>query len=125
MAVSGIGAYDPDNIFAKILRGEIPCKKVYENEWALAFNDIGPKAPVHVLIIPKGPYVSFVDFSARASDDEITGFTRAVGHVATTLGLNEPGYRLIGNVGPDSGQEVPHFHVHLLGGHPLGALVSP
>ncbi|GBR06617.1 histidine triad nucleotide-binding protein [Acetobacter oeni] len=122
MAVS---AYDPENIFAKILRGEIPCKKVFENEWALAFHDIGSKAPVHVLVIPKKPYVSFVDFSARASEDEITGFTRTVGHVATALGLDEPGYRLISNVGPDSGQEVPHFHVHLLGGRRLGALVSP
>lgn len=124
MAVSGVGSYDPENIFARILRGDIPCRKVFENEWALAFYDIAPKAPVHVLVIPKGAYVSFVDFSARATDAEITGFTRAVGHVAQALGLDEPGYRVIGNVGPDSGQEVPHFHVHILGGRPLGALVG-
>ncbi|MBV1837425.1 histidine triad nucleotide-binding protein [Acetobacter estunensis] len=116
--------YDPNNIFARILRGEIPCKKVFENEWALAFHDIGPKAPVHVLVIPKGAYVSYADFSAKASSDEIVGFTRAVGHVAQMLGLEENGYRLISNVGPHSGQEVPHFHVHLLGGGPLGALIG-
>lgn len=124
MAVSGIGTYDPDNIFAKILRGEIPCRKVFENDWALAFHDIAPKAPVHVLVIPKGPYISFADFTQRASDKEIVGFNKAVGDVARMFELDAPGYRLIGNVGPDSGQEVPHFHIHILGGRPLGGLVD-
>lgn len=123
MAVSGIGKYDPDNIFAKILRGEIPCKKVVENDWALAFHDIAPKAPVHVLVIPKGPYVSFADFSQRASDKEIAGFFKTAGDVARMFDLDAPGYRMIGNVGPDSGQEVPHFHVHILGGRPLGPML--
>ncbi|NHN89290.1 histidine triad nucleotide-binding protein [Acetobacter conturbans] len=124
MAVSGIGKYDPENIFAKILRGEIPCKKVFENDYVLAFHDIAPKAPVHVLVIPKGPYVSFADFTQRASDKEIVGFNKAVGDVARMFRLDEPGYRMIGNVGQDSGQEVPHFHVHILGGRPLGPMLA-
>ena len=95
----------------KILRGEIPCKKVYEDEWALAFHDINPQAPTHVLVMPKGPYCSFADFSAKASDAEIAGFMRAVGKVAKDLGLEAPGYRLLFNMGVHSGQEVPHFHV--------------
>ncbi|MBO1360668.1 histidine triad nucleotide-binding protein [Acetobacter sacchari] len=124
MAVSGIGPYDPQNIFAKILRGEIPCNKVYEDDWVLAFHDIGPKAPSHILVIPKGAYVSFADFSAKASGEEIVGFNRALGSIARELGLEEDGYRVIMNVGPNSGQEVPHYHAHLLGGGPLGALIG-
>ncbi|HEY9163099.1 MAG TPA: histidine triad nucleotide-binding protein [Magnetovibrio sp.] len=116
-------AYDPQNIFAKILRGEIPCNKVYEDEWALAFHDIAPAAPVHVLVIPKGPYVSLDDFSGSASTDEIAGFYRAVGKVARDLGLAEPGYRTLNNTGSDGGQEVPHFHVHVFGGKRLGPML--
>ena len=117
-------AYDPDNIFARILRGEIPAKRLYEDEWAIAFPDIAPKAPVHVLVIPRGPYVSLADFSARASDAEIAGFVRAVGAVARQLGLEAPGYRALANAGPDSGQEVPHLHVHLFGGKQLGPMLA-
>ncbi len=124
MALDGLGPYDNDNIFARILRGEIPAKRVYEDEHALAFNDIAPQAPVHVLIIPKGAYVSFADFSSRASDAEITGFIRAIGAVARQLGLEAGGYRLLSNMGPASGQEVPHLHVHLFGGAPLGPMLS-
>lgn len=117
-------AYDPDNIFARILRGEIPAKKVYEDEHALAFHDIAPQAPVHVLVIPKGAYVSWDDFSAKAGAEEIAGFIRAVGHVARELGLVSPGYRLLANVGVDGGQEVPHLHVHLFGGKALGRMIA-
>jgi len=115
--------YDDQNIFAKILRGEIPCGKVFEDEWALAFDDINPQAPVHVLVIPKGAYVSWDDFSAKASDAEIAGFVRAVGHVARELGLVESGYRLLANIGIDAHQEVPHLHVHVFGGKPLGPML--
>ena len=115
--------YDPQNIFAKILRGEIPCKKVYEDENALAFEDIEPAAPVHVLVVPKGQYVSFADFSAHGSEAEIAGFMRAVGKVAKDLGLEAPGYRLLFNMGEHSGQEVPHLHAHLFGGRPLGRML--
>jgi len=124
MPVSGLGPYDDQNIFARILRGEIPCRKVHEDEWTLAFEDIAPQAPVHVLVVPKGPYVSLVDFAARASPAEVTGFWRAVATVAKALGLEEPGYRVLTNVGPDSGQEVPHLHVHIFGGRPLGRLIA-
>jgi diadenosine tetraphosphate (Ap4A) HIT family hydrolase len=123
MPVSGLPPYDDGNIFARILRGEIPSRKVYEDEFALAFHDIAPQAPVHVLVLPKGPWCSFADFSAGASDAEIAGFTRAVGKVAKALGLEAPGYRLLANMGADSGQEVGHFHVHLFGGRPLGRMV--
>ena len=116
--------YDPDNIFAKILRGEIPCDKVFEDEHALAFNDIAPQAPVHVLVVPKGAYVSWDDFSATAPADVIAGFVRAVGTVARDLGLVEPGYRMMANIGTYGGQEVPHLHVHLFGGMPLGRMIS-
>lgn len=116
--------YDDQNIFAKILRGEIPNKTVYEDEWALAFHDISPQAPMHVLVIPKGAYVSWDDFSENAGDAEIAGFIRAVGKVARDLGLLEPGYRLLANVGIDSHQEVPHLHVHLFGGKPLGPMLT-
>jgi diadenosine tetraphosphate (Ap4A) HIT family hydrolase len=115
--------YDPANIFAKILRGEIPCKKVFENEHALAFHDIAPSAPVHVLVIPKGAYRHFDDFLARASENEITGFFRTVREVATQLGVNDA-FRLITNNGKSVGQSVDHFHVHILGGRTLGALVA-
>ena len=116
--------YDSDNIFAKILRGEIPCKKVYEDDHALAFHDVSPQAPLHILVIPKGAYVSWDDFSARASEAEIAGFVRAVGHVAREQGLVDPGYRLLANVGRDGGQEVPHLHVHLFGGARLGPMLA-
>jgi len=116
--------YDRDNIFAKILRGEIPCRKVYEDDWALAFHDIAPQAPVHILVIPKGDWVSWDDFSANASAAEIAGFVRAVAHVARTHGLVGPGYRLLANVGGHGGQEVPHLHVHLFGGQPLGRMIA-
>lgn len=125
MPVAGLGPYDAQNIFARILRGEIPCRRVFEDTHALAFHDITPRAPVHVLVIPKGPYVSFADFSARGSDAEVAGFFRAVGQVATALGLDAPGYRLLSNMGADGGQEVPHFHVHLFGGAPLGPMIMP
>jgi diadenosine tetraphosphate (Ap4A) HIT family hydrolase len=108
--------YDDTNIFARILRGEIPAKTVYEDEFALAFHDIAPQAPVHLLVIPKARYVSWDDFSASASVDEIAGFVRAVGHVAREAGLVEPGYRLLANIGQHGHQEVPHLHVHLFGG---------
>ncbi len=117
-------AYDPNNIFAKILRGEIPCNKVYEDEYSLAFHDINPQAPVHVLVIPKGGYVSMADFTANAPDDLISGFMRAVGKIADDLGLVEPGYRTISNAGPNAHQEVPHLHVHILGGRPLGPMLD-
>ena len=115
--------YDDDNIFAKILRGEIPSKPVYDDEWAYAFEDINPQAPVHTLVIPKGKYVSWDDFSAKASDAEIGGFIRAVGHVAREKGLVEPGFRLLANIGAHGGQEVPHLHVHILGGQFIGPMV--
>jgi len=115
--------YDDQNIFAKILRGEIPCRKVFEDEWALAFDDINPQAPFHVLVIPKGAYVSWDDFSAKASDAEIAGFVRAVGHVGRVLGLVEPGYRMLANIGMDAHQEVPHLHIHIFGGKPLGPML--
>jgi diadenosine tetraphosphate (Ap4A) HIT family hydrolase len=124
MAVDGLGAYDDQNVFAKILRGEIPAKKVYEDAWALAFHDINPQAQIHVLIIPKGRYVSLADFTTKAPEAEIVGLWRAVTTVATQLGLNEPGYRVLSNMGPHSGQEVPHFHVHLFGGRPLGPMLQ-
>ncbi len=117
-------AYDPTNIFAKILRGEIPCKKVYEDDHVLAFHDIAPKAPVHVLAIPKGAYVSHDDFAANAGEAEIAAFVRAVGRIAREAGVAESGYRLIANTGADGGQEVPHYHVHILGGGPVGPMVS-
>jgi len=123
MPVEALGAYDKDNIFARILRGEIPCKRVHETDHALAFHDINPQAPVHVLVIPKGPYRSWADFSAGASEAEIVGFVRAVGEVAKLLELEAPGYRLLANAGLDAHQEVPHLHVHLFGGKPLGPML--
>jgi histidine triad (HIT) family protein len=111
--------YDDTNIFARILRGEIPARKVYEDEHALAFHDIAPQAPVHLLVIPKGRYVSWDDFSATASSEEIAGFVRAVGQVARDAGLADDGYRLLANMGRDGHQEVPHLHVHIFGGRPF------
>jgi len=124
MAVDISAPYDPDNIFARILRGEIPAKRVWEDEHAVAFEDIAPQAPTHVLVIPRGAYVSWDDFADRASDAEIAGFVRAVGTVARQLGLPGSGYRLLANVGAHGGQEVPHLHVHLFGGRPLGAMLA-
>ena len=117
-------AYDSGNIFAKILRGEIPCDKVYEDEHVLAFRDIQPKAPVHILVIPKGAYASILDFGAKASTAEIAAFHRAVAAIAAEQGLAGGGFRAIANTGLHGGQEVPHFHMHLLGGGPVGPMVS-
>lgn len=124
MPIDATRPYDDRNIFARVLRGEIACSKVYEDEHALAFRDINPQAPVHILVIPKGAYVSWDDFSARGSAEEIAGFVRAVGHVAREAELVEPGYRLLANVGPNSGQEVPHLHVHIFGGRGLGPMLA-
>jgi histidine triad (HIT) family protein len=124
MTVANGIAYDEGNIFARILRGEIPAKTVFENAHALAFHDINPQAPVHVLVIPKGPYVSLADFSANAPDALVTGFWRAVGEVARQLGLEPGGYRVLSNAGTDSHQEVPHLHVHIFGGRPLGPMLA-
>lgn len=124
MPIDATLPYDPQNVFAKILRGEIPNKTVYEDEHALAFHDINPQAPVHILVIPKGSYVSWDDFTAHASDGEIAGFVRAVGHVAREAGLVAPGYRLLANIGAHGHQEVPHLHVHLFGGRQLGAMLA-
>jgi diadenosine tetraphosphate (Ap4A) HIT family hydrolase len=123
MRVTGLPPYDPANIFARILRGKIPCRKVHEDEHALAFHDINPQAPVHVLVIPKGDYVSNADFSANAPDAAVAGFWRAVGKVARELGLEAGGYRILSNMGEDGGQEVPHFHVHIFGGRRIGRMV--
>lgn len=124
MPIDATKPYDESNIFARILRGELPCNKVHEDEHALAFHDINPQAPVHILVIPKGAYVSWDDFSERGSAEEIAGFVRAVGHIAREQGLVAPGYRLLANAGLNSGQEVPHLHVHLLGGGPLGPMLA-
>lgn len=124
MPIDATQPYDPNNIFAKILRGEIPSKRVYEDEYAVAFHDIAPVAPTHLLVIPTGPYVSWDDFSANACDAEIAGFVRAVGTVAREAGAVEPGYRLLANVGVNSGQEVPHLHVHIFAGKPLGPMLA-
>ena len=116
-------AYDRDNVFAKILRGEIPCAKRYEDDHAVAFDDINPVRPVHVLVIPKGEFVSLDDFSSHASDAQIAGFFRAVGKVARQCGVAESGYRIIANSGSDGHQEVPHFHVHIVGGAAAGPML--
>ena len=124
MPIDATLPYDDQNIFAKILRDEIPSKRVYEDEWAIAFHDINPQAPTHILVIPRGAYVSWDDFSARAPDAEIAGFVRAIGKIARDQGLVAPGYRLLANTGQHSGQEVPHLHVHLFGGQPLGPMLT-
>ncbi|MGB0695678.1 MAG: histidine triad nucleotide-binding protein [Rhodospirillaceae bacterium] len=117
-------AYDDQNVFARILRGELPCNKVYEDDQVLAFHDINPQAPIHVLVIPKGAYVSMDDFTASASEAEITGFFRAVGQVARQLELAGEGYRILANIGENGGQEVPHLHVHIFGGKRLGPMLA-
>lgn len=117
-------AYDDQNIFAKILRGEIPNNTVYEDDHVLAFHDIAPQMPVHILVIPKGAYVSADDFYAEASDAEIAGFCRAVSKIARDAGIAEDGYRLIANHGRNGHQEVPHFHLHILGGASTGPMLS-
>ena len=124
MPIDATLPYDEGNVFARILRGELPCSKVYEDGHVLAFNDIRPMAPVHILVIPKGAYVSWDDFSERASSDEIAGFVRAVGRIARDQSLVAPGYRMLANVGPDSGQEVPHLHVHIFAGRSLGPMLA-
>jgi diadenosine tetraphosphate (Ap4A) HIT family hydrolase len=124
MPIDPTKPYDDNNIFAKILRGEIPSSTVYEDEHVLAFRDINPLAPTHILVIPKGPYVSWDDFSEKAADEEIAAFVRAVGRIARDAGLVADGYRLLGNVGFNSGQEVPHLHVHIFGGRPLGPMLA-
>ena len=124
MPIDATKPYDDNNIFARILRGEIPSKPVYEDDHALAFHDINPQAPIHILVIPKGRYVSWDDFAERGAAEEIAGFVRAVGHVAREQGLVAPGYRLLANVGPSSGQEVPHLHVHIFGGRGLGPMLA-
>ena len=124
MPVSGRGPYDDDNIFARILRDELPSRRIYEDEWAVAFHDISPQAQVHVLVIPRGKYVALPDFVQDASEAEIAGFWRAVAKVAHELGLEETGYRTLTNMGVHSGQEVPHLHVHIFGGGPLGPMLS-
>ena len=124
MPIDATKPYDDSNIFARILRDEIPSTKVYEDEQVLAFNDINPLAPTHILVIPKGPYVSWDDFSAKATDAEIAGFIRAVGKIAREADLVEPGYRVLANVGVNSGQEVPHLHLHIFGGRPLGPMLA-
>ncbi len=116
--------YDSSNIFARILRGEVPCRAVHDDPWALAFHDISPAAPVHILVIPRGPYRDAGDFAARASAEEIVGFWRAVGAVVQAQDLERSGFRLVANTGVHGGQEVPHFHVHLLGGRALGPLLA-
>ena len=121
-------SYDANNIFARILRKEIPCDKIYENDHVLAFKDINPQAKTHVLVIPKGAYVNMDDFSQNAKNDEIVALIRALGEVTKIVGLSScsegKGYRYIGNNGPDGGQEVPHLHFHIIGGEPLGKMVS-
>ena len=124
MPIDPTQPYDETNIFARILRGELPCKTVYEDEHALAFHDINPLAPVHILVVPKGAYVSWDDFSERASDAEMAGFVRAVGKVAREAGMVVQGYRLLANTGKRAGQEVPHLHVHIFGGQPLGPMLA-
>lgn len=117
-------AYDPENIFAKILRGEIPCNKIYEDKFALAFHDINPQAPIHVLVIPKGEYISWADFAADAPDELILGFIRAVGKVAKGLGVEDKGYRVLANAGANAHQEVAHLHIHIFGGRELGPMLA-
>ena len=124
MPIDATQPYNDQNIFAKILRGEIPSKRVYEDEFAIAFHDINPQAPTHILVIPRGAYFSWDDFSARGSDAEIAGFVRAVGTVARAAGLVAPGYRLLANTGLDAHQEVPHLHVHIFAGRPLGPMLA-
>lgn len=116
--------YDENNIFAKILRGEIPCDKVYEDDHVLAFKDIAPQAPVHILVIPKGQYISIADFGEKAGAEEVKALYAAVSKIAADQGLVDSGFRTIANTGLNGGQEVPHFHVHILGGQQLGPMLA-
>tara|TARA_Y100000992_G_scaffold172654_1_gene116342 strand:- start:888 stop:1244 length:357 start_codon:yes stop_codon:yes gene_type:complete len=116
--------YDKNNIFAKILRGEIPCKKIFENEYVLSFHDINPQKKIHALVIPKGEYIDLDDFNKKASDKEITEFYRAVSHVSSLLGIKNKGYRVLSNIGSDGGQEVPHLHFHIFAGEKIGKMVA-
>ena len=120
--------YDKNNIFAKILKGEIPCKKIYEDEFVLAFHDINPQKKIHALVIPKGEYVGLDDFVSKASEKEIAGLIKGIGIVAKKLGVSEVakgrGYRSLVNVGENGGQEVPHLHFHIFGGENVGKMVS-
>lgn len=116
-------AYDSKNVFARILRGEIPCNRIYEDTHVLAFHDINPQSPTHILVIPKGEYVSLDDFSAKASTEEISALIRAIGHIARDQGVADSGYRILANTGAAAHQEVPHFHVHLFGGRDLGGML--
>ena len=115
--------YDKNNIFAKIIRSEIPCKKVYENDYVLAFHDINPQKNIHVLVIPKGEYLDLDDFNSRASDKEIVAFNKAITHVSNLLGVKDNGYRALTNIGSDGGQEVPHLHFHIFAGENIGNMV--
>jgi diadenosine tetraphosphate (Ap4A) HIT family hydrolase len=124
MPIDAKQPYDDGNIFARILRGELPAKTVLESEHSLAFHDINPLAPIHVLVIPRGRYVCWDDFSAKASDAEIADFTRTIGKVAAMVGADAQGYRVLSNAGKRAGQEVPHLHVHLFGGAPLGPMLA-
>jgi histidine triad (HIT) family protein len=117
-------AYDRDNVFARILRGELPCNKVFEDEHVLAFRDIRPQAPIHIVLIPKGEYVSADDFSATASEAEQAAFMRAIARIAKAEGIVEGGYRILSNHGADGHQEVPHFHLHVFGGRDLGPMIT-
>ncbi len=117
--------YDENNIFAKILRGEIPCDKVYEDDHVLAFNDINPQTPRHILVIPKGAYASYDDFSEHASEAEIAALVRAAGKIARDAGLTAAGYRILANTGRDARQDVPHFHLHIFAGTNLGHMIRP
>jgi diadenosine tetraphosphate (Ap4A) HIT family hydrolase len=124
MPIDATQPYDDTNIFARILRGELPSKTIHEDEHTLAFHDINPLAPTHILVIPKGRYVSWDDFSAKASDEEIASLVRAVGKIARAAGLVDSGYRILANSGLNSGQEVPHLHVHIFAGRPLGPMLA-
>jgi histidine triad (HIT) family protein len=117
-------AYDANNVFAKILRGELPCQKVYEDDHVLAFRDIRPQAPVHILVIPKGAYVSLDDFAAQGKEAELAAVLQAAAKIAREQGLSESGYRILANTGRDGRQEVPHFHLHIFGGRDLGRMLS-
>jgi len=124
MGIDATQPYDDSNVFARILRGELPSRKVYEDEHVLAFHDINPLAPIHILVIPKGRYVSWDDFSEKASDAELAAFMRASGRIARDTGLVKAGYRVLANTGPNSGQEVPHLHLHIFAGRPLGPMLA-
>ena len=115
--------YDKNNIFAKILRGEIPCKKIYENDHVLSFHDINPQKKVHALVIPKGEYIDLDDFNNKASEKEIASLQKAISHVSNLLGTSGKGYRVLSNIGIDGGQEVPHLHFHIFAGEKIGKMV--